>query len=68
MVAITFIVDEVLTGGFTAKAMGVSILTEAESYEQMKENIKKAVHCHFEGNELPKVIKLHFVKEEIISL
>lgn len=68
MIAITFIVDEVLTGGFTAKAMGASIFTEAESYEQIREIIKKAVRCHFEGSELPKVIKLHFVKEEIISL
>lgn len=68
MTSVTFIIDEIFTGGYTAKAMGVSILTEAESYEQIKENIKKAVHCHFESDELPKVIKLHFVKEEIISL
>lgn len=68
MTSVTFIIDEIFTGGFIAKAMGVSILTEAESYEQIKEKIKKAVHCHFEGAELPKVIKLHFVKEEIISL
>jgi hypothetical protein len=56
------------SGGYIAKAMGASILTEAESYDLVKEKIKKAVHCHFEGDELPKVIKLHFVKEEIISL
>ena len=68
MIAITFIVDEILTGGYIAKAMGVSILADAETYEQIKENVRKAVHCHFEGEELPKVIKLHFVKEEIISL
>lgn len=68
MTEVAFIVDEAFLGGYTAKALGESIFAEGETYEQIKENVKKAVLCHFAERELPKVIKLHFVKEEIISL
>ena len=63
-----FLVEEALEGGFTAKALGESIFTEAETMEELKINIVEAVKCHFETEKLPKIIRLHLVKEEILSL
>jgi predicted RNase H-like HicB family nuclease len=45
---IIFIIEESPEGGWTAKALGHSIFTEAESDEELKENIKEAFNCHFE--------------------
>jgi predicted RNase H-like HicB family nuclease len=66
MLEIIFLVEESLDGGFEAKALGESIFTEAETIEQLKENIKEAIQCHFESDP-PKIVRLHFVKEEIFA-
>jgi hypothetical protein len=64
---IIFIVEESLDGGFEARALGTSIFTEAENLDDLKKNIKEAIACHFDENEMPKVIRLHYIKEEVIA-
>lgn len=61
-------VEEAVEGGFTAKALGESIFSEADSLNELKENIKEAVECHFNGGNAPKLIRLHIVKDELITL
>ncbi|ODS34356.1 MAG: hypothetical protein SCARUB_00487 [Candidatus Scalindua rubra] len=62
---IIFMVEEDTEGGYTAKALGQSIFTEANSLEELKKNIKDALKCHFDKEEdIPTVIRLHIVKEE----
>lgn len=62
-----FLVEEAPEGGFTARALGHSIFTEAESMDALRDQIRDAVKCHFDEGKSPKVIRLHFVREEIIS-
>ncbi len=64
---IIFIIEESLEGGYEAHALGHSIYTEADSIEELKAMIKDAVQCHFEPKETPKIIRLHYIKEEIIA-
>lgn len=66
MTEIIFIVEESPEGGYEAKALGHSIFTEGESLDELRNNIKEAVRCHFEEN-YPKIIRLHYIKEEIIA-
>ena len=63
-----FLVEEALEGGYTAKALGESIFTEGETLDELRINIKEAVHCHFEQDNLPKIIRLHLVKEELLTV
>ena len=65
---IIFYVEESIEGGYEARALGHSIFTEGDTLEELKENIRDAVHCHFDDNDMPGVIKLHFVREEAIAL
>lgn len=65
---IVFIVEEDPEGGYNARALGYSIFTEGETLEELKENIKDAIKCHFDKNEdIPSIIRLHIVREEIIT-
>jgi len=66
MSEIIFIVEESPEGGYEAKALGYSIFTEGETMEDLKKNIREAIHCHFEANP-PKVVRLHFIKEEVFA-
>lgn len=50
---IIFTVEDSNEGGYEAKALGFAIFTEAEDLDQLRMNIKEAVLCHFDENELP---------------
>jgi hypothetical protein len=68
MIEIIFVVEEAPEGGLTAKALGESIFTEAETMDELKVNVKEAVECHFDKESMPKIIRLHMVKEELIAI
>ncbi len=66
MEEVIFLVEESDEGGYIAKGMGVSIITEAESIEELKVSIKEAIRCHYD-NDSPKLVRLHLVKEEVFA-
>ena len=63
---IIFLVEESPEGGFTAKGLGVSIFTQAETLDALKVAIIDAVHCHFDDNQ-KRIIRLHIVKDEVLA-
>jgi predicted RNase H-like HicB family nuclease len=65
---IIFLIEESAEGGYSARAMGYSIFTESDSIEEIKENIKDALKCHFADDDLPKLVRMHFVKDEVFAL
>jgi len=64
---IIFTVEESPDGGYEAQALGHAIFTQADSLEKLKAEVQDAVRCHFDENARPKLIRLHFVKDEVIS-
>ena len=64
---IIFIIEEAPEGGFTARAAGESIFTEADTMDELRTNIRSAVEVHFVNGDGPKLIRLHYIKDEIIS-
>jgi hypothetical protein len=62
-----FLVEESSEGGFTARALGESIFTEADDLEGLREMVRDAVRCHFDEGKGPRVIRLHFVREEVFA-
>lgn len=65
---IFFMVDEELEGGFSARALGASIFTQAETVDELYTQVREAVQCHFDSADLPKAIRLHLVREELIAV
>jgi len=68
MKEIIFLVEESPEGGYEAKAIGHSIYTEANTIEELREAVKDAVRAHFEEEDMPKLIRLHLVKDEVIAV
>lgn len=64
---IIFLVSESPEGGFEARALGHSIYTEANSADELRAMVRDAVACHFEEAERPGIIRLHFVREEVLA-
>ena len=66
---IIFLVETDLEDGYTAHALGESIFTMADTFEQLRENIRDAVKCHFpDPSERPRIIRLHEVHEEVFEV
>ena len=64
---IFFLVEEAPEGGYAAKALGESIFTEGDTREDLHQNVRDAVKCHFDEGKAPKIIRMHFVREEVIA-
>jgi hypothetical protein len=60
-------VEEAPEGGFVARALGHSIFTEADTLDSLRDAVRDAVRCHFDDADRPKVIRLHFVREEVFA-
>ena len=65
MSEIVFVVKQAPEGGYTARALGESIFTEADTEAQLHAAVQHAVHCHFDEDKVPKVTRLHFVRDEL---
>ena len=63
---VLFLVEDAAEGGYVARALGYSIFTEADSWEELKSAIRDAVRCHFDEWEQPDLIRLHAVREEVV--
>ena len=64
---IIFIVEDSPEGGYVAKAAGKSIYTEADTLDELHAQVRDAVRCHFDESAAPKLIRLHFVRDEVIA-
>lgn len=65
---IIFLIEEAPEGGYTARSLGYSIFTEGEDLDEIRSNVRDAVRCHFEDKDMPRVIRLHIVKDEVMAV
>ena len=67
---IIFMIEEDPEEGYTARALGYSIFTEADTWDDLKEAIQDAVWCHFEDDDTPSPgnIGETMVDESVINL
>jgi hypothetical protein len=68
MCEIIFVIEESPEGGYIARALGESIFTEADDLSELHAKVRDAVRCHFEEGQAPRIIRLHFVREELLAV
>jgi hypothetical protein len=65
---IVFSVQEDPEGGYVARALGHPIFTEADDLSELRVMVRDAVGTHFEEGDGPRVIRLHFVHDEVLAV
>ncbi|MBN1856284.1 MAG: 2-oxoisovalerate dehydrogenase [Dehalococcoidia bacterium] len=65
---ILFLVEESMDGGYEAQAPGYSIYTQADTLDEVRRMTVDAVRCRFDEGDLPRIIRLHLVREEVIAV
>lgn len=64
-----FEVRDAEEGGYYARALGYSIFTEGDSWDELRSNLLEAVSLHFEGAATrPRLLQMHYVKDELVPL
>lgn len=63
---ILFLVEEAPEGGYMARALGYSIFTEADSWDELRTAAQDAVRCHFDPAERPAMVRLYMVHQEVV--
>ena len=61
-------VEDAPEGGFVARAVGASIFTQGDDVAELERNVREAVHCHFDEDDRPRPVRLHFTREEVIAV
>ena len=59
MTEIVFVAEQAIEGGYVARAVGSSVVTEADDIASLHDALRDAVRCHFEDADRPNVIRLH---------
>lgn len=67
MTELVFLVEDALEGGFTARALGASIVTEADDLPSLRKVVRAAVRCHFDPSAMPALLRLHGVRDEVFT-
>jgi predicted RNase H-like HicB family nuclease len=65
---VVFEVHEAEEGGYYAAAVGYDIITQGDSWEELKLMAQDAVLCHFDDGATPGTFRLHLVKDEVVAV
>ena len=68
MSEIVFLVEDAPEGGYTARALGAAIFTEADDLADLSRQVREAVEVHFADDQRPRLIRLHHVRDTLIAV
>jgi predicted RNase H-like HicB family nuclease len=67
MIELTFEITQEADGGFVAEALGESITTQADTWEELRANVREAVTAYYFDRPAPKRLRLHLVRDEVLA-
>ena len=62
------VIEGEVDGGYVASALGYGIHTQGDTLDELRGMVKDAVSCYFDDEATsPKIIRLHFVRDEVLT-
>jgi hypothetical protein len=68
MKELIFEVTQTADGGFVAEALGESIFTQADNWDELRANVREAVQAFYFDSAPPASIRLHLVRDEVLAV
>jgi predicted RNase H-like HicB family nuclease len=65
---IVFAITQEADGGFVAECLSHDIFTQADNWDELRTNVAEAVAAYFFDQPKPTLIRLHFVRDEILAV
>ena len=68
MSELVFEVTQETDGGLVAECLTESIFTQADNWEELRQNVREAVAAYyFDRPERPSALRLHLVRDEVLA-
>jgi predicted RNase H-like HicB family nuclease len=64
---LVFEITQESDGGFVAEALGESIITQADTWEEPRANVREAVKAFYFDRPAPSRLRLHLARDEVIA-
>lgn len=55
-------------GGYCAECLTENIFTQADTWDDLRANVKEAVAAYFFDQPLPASVRLHLVRDEVLQV
>ncbi|HWG17449.1 MAG TPA: hypothetical protein VN678_06270 [Acidobacteriaceae bacterium] len=68
MSELVFEVTQDADGGFVAEALGENIVTEADTWEELRANVREAVEAYYFEQPKPDQLRLHLRRDEVLAV
>ena len=68
MAELVFEILQEADGGYCAECLTENIFTEGDTWEELRKNVRDATAAFFFDRSRPERIRLHFVRDEILSV
>ncbi|MGA7885680.1 MAG: 2-phospho-L-lactate guanylyltransferase [Acidobacteriaceae bacterium] len=65
---LVFEVTQEADGGFTAEALGESIFTQSDSWEDLRRNVADAVEAYYFDSDKPAQVRLRLIRDEMLAV
>lgn len=65
---IVFAVTQESDGGFVAECLSHDIFTQADTWEEVRANVRESVTGYFFDQPKPAVVRLHLVRDEVLAV
>ena len=65
---LVFEVTQDADGGFVAEALGENIVTEADSWDELRANVREAVEAYYFEQTKPSQIRLTLRRDEVLAV
>ncbi|MHB0963243.1 MAG: 2-oxoisovalerate dehydrogenase [Gemmatimonadaceae bacterium] len=67
MSEVVFLIESAPEGGYVARALGASIITEADDLPALRKAIRDSVRCHFDGPDIPSAIRQRGGRDVVLA-
>ena len=68
MTELVFEVVQESDGGYCAECLTENIFTQADNWEELRKNVVEAVTGYFFDTTVPRQVRLHLVRDEVLSV
>jgi Zn ribbon nucleic-acid-binding protein len=67
MAELIFEVTQELDGGYCAECLTHDIFTQADTWDELRLNVREAVRAYFFDQPAPERVRLHLVRDEVLA-
>jgi predicted RNase H-like HicB family nuclease len=68
MSELVFEVTQESDGGYVAEALGENIVTQGDTWEELRANVKDAVQAYYFDEPKPAYLRLHLRRDEVLAV